>query len=620
MADATWEVRLQAVDATGAGVSGLRVRGFDQDRGRAPDPVGETTTDPDGRAVLAFGTAAIGGKGEGRPEFFVLVDDAGALVHQSRPTSLSPGSHDLGPLPIVRGRAASTDATPPTSAGRPSPSPNDPSAPARSDRPHGASTRDVVAPRSPFHGGPFGRLFRKLPPWTPPGADDAAKQDAVRAIASRMVEPDGPPDDPAGDNDAIPVGYTYFGQFVDHDVTFDPVSSLARLNDPDRLVNFRTPRFDLDNVYGEGPDDEPFLYDRRPEQAGGFLIGRASSPREADLPRNEQETALIGDPRNDENVIVSQLQLSFLLLHNRVLARVKAEEGLVGREAFLRAQTLVRWHYQWVVLTDYLPRICGSDTMSKVLPRRADGSGFDVRLSFYGFKEGPFMPVEFSAAAYRFGHSQVRERYALNDVVSVPVFLPPERNPGVLADLRGFRRLPGLWSVDWRRFLPIDGASRTQPSRRIDTRLSRALSSMPAGAGATKGSSLAALNLLRGFRLALPSGQAVARAMGERPLPNDELGLDPAVAGSEAPLWFYVLKEAELLVQGRHLGPVGGRIVAETLVGLAKADPNGFLSAEPSWTPARAFGAGGPLDASGDRIDLAGLLRAAGQGGDPFAR
>lgn len=627
-----YTVRLRVVDAAGIGVPGATVRALDHDRGREPDALGEGVTAADGSAVLNFAGSAAGGASEGNPELFVLVHATdGMLLHQSKPLALATADHDMGEIaahsrivPVTPGGTATPTSRAPaevTGEVGPAPRSNDPSSAPGSNRFHGSVRRDALVPRSPFYHGPFGRLFRQLPAWVPPGADEAAKEAAVRGIAALMTEPEGEPD-PSGDNDAIPAGYTYFGQFVDHDVTFDPTSSLSKLNDPDRLINFRTPRFDLDSLYGEGPDDEPFMYDQRTDRAGEFLIGKGLSPSEADLPRNEQDTALIGDPRNDENIIVAQLQLAFLRLHNALLRRVKAEEGLTGREAFTRAQTLVRWHYQWVVLFDYLPRICGREVTDALLVARDDGTpGFRIDLKLYRFRESPFMPIEFSAAAYRFGHSQIRHRYDLNSVVTrVPIFLPPDQKPGVLDDLRGFRRLPGMWSLDWRRFLRVDPATAPQSTRRMDTRLSRALSAIPAGPNPAKGSPLAELNLLRGFRLGLPSGQAVARAMGEREIANAELGLDDALPGSEAPLWFYVLKESELRADGRHLGPVGARIVAETLLGLAKADPSCFLNVDPGWRPSRAFGEGAPIDPTGDALDLAGLIRAAGVGGDPFKR
>ena len=616
----TYVVRLRLVDEVGSPAAGYRVQAFDQDRGRSPDRLGEGVTGMDGSVAFRFDQSAAGGRAEGDPEFFVVVHSPeGVLVHQSAPVAIGAGERDLG---SVRVRSVQTPAPAgvdgtvvvgPSNA----PGPRDPS-PAGDNRVHGSSRRGVLVPRSPFYHGPFGRMFRQLPAWVPPGVDDAAREGAIRSIAGLMLEPEGPADAIEGENPGLPVGYTYFGQFVDHDITFDPTSSLARLNDPDRLVNFRTPRFDLDNLYGEGPDDEPFMYDQVPGSRGRFLIGKVQFSSEADLPRNEQGTALIGDPRNDENLIVSQMQLAFLLLHNRVIARVEAEEGLTGREAFTRAQTLVRWHYQWVVLFDFLPRICGAAVVDQVLRRKPGGTGFAVDLRFYKFRDAPFMPVEFSGAAYRFGHSQIRQRYDLNAVVTgVPIFLPPESNPGPTSDLRGFRRLPGMWSLDWRRFLDLGGGV-PQKSRRIDARLNRALSSIPAGSDPAHGASLAALNLLRGWRLGLPSGQAVARAVGAVPLSTADLGLSEDVAGSEAPLWYYVLKEAELSAAGAHLGPVGGRIVAETLVGLAKADPGCFINVDPSWSPARAFGGGAPLDVQGDALQLSGLIRAAGRDGAPF--
>ena len=490
-----------------------------------------------------------------------------------------------------------------------SPEPRDPSSKVGAHRFHGTTSREVTAPHSTFIMGPFGRMFRKLSAWVPPGNSEAEKDANIRALAETMFETDGR--DPSLDNGNIPAGYTYFGQFVDHDLTFDPASSLTKHNDPNRLHNFRTPRFDLDNLYGEGPDDEPFLYDR--DHPGKFLIGTGKSGNELDLPRNSQETALIGDKRNDENIIVSQLQLAFLLLHNTVFDRVVQYEGLKERAAFTRTQELVRWHYQHVVLFDFLPRICGEPLVRKIIDfDEPDPS--DIGLKFYRPKETAYMPVEFSVAAYRLGHSMIRGGYALNrDVRGVPIFADIADPPNDFVDLRGFRRLPQRWSVDWRLFFDfgVEGVQ-VQPSRKIDGSLAKALKTLQPG-----GASLPQLNLLRGFRMGLPSGQAVARAMKIAPLSNDVLGIDTALAGREAPLWLYILKEAEK-EGGETLGPVGGRIVAEVFVGLAKHDPNCFLNVDPGWSPERAL-AGQPLvELGGERLQLRDLLRAAGLDKDPF--
>ncbi len=158
------------------------------------------------------------------------------------------------------------------------------------------------------------------------------------------------------ENPAIPAGFTYLGQFIDHDITFDPVSSLDRFNDPDALQDFRTPRLDLDFVYGSGPDDQPFLYEADGKH---LLLGEdrdfdTTRNNRPDLPRNNAtpRRALIGDKRNDENTIVSQLQTLFIRFHNKVL-------DTVGGNDFQKTQQIVRWHYQWIVLHQFIKTVAG---------------------------------------------------------------------------------------------------------------------------------------------------------------------------------------------------------------------------------------------------------------------
>ena len=462
-------------------------------------------------------------------------------------------------------------------------------------RSHGAlrGLRDVA--QSPLYEGRFGRMFRRLRTFKLTDAQ-------VEALAAEMLTVAGTSED----NPRIPAGYTYLGQFVDHDLTFDPASSLERLNDPDALVNFRTPRFDLDSLYGRGPADEPYLYDD--DAFGMFLLGKGRDPDagantdEDDLQRNGQGTALIGDPRNDENIIVSQLHLAFLKFHNAVLTDVR-EEGLAGAEAFREAQERVRWHYQWVVVHDYVRRVVGDETVDQILIPRDPNDPNDapqIKTRFYSWERKPFLPVEFSVAAFRFGHSQVRGTYKINDVVpELPIFAQTE-DPGPFEDFHGGRHLPPAWTVDWSFFFDTSGVgSSRQKSLAIDTKLAEGLFKLPGVPPHLE--SLAARNIRRSSKFSLPSGRRVAGAMLLEPLSREELGLR-----HPAPLWFYVLKEAELRTGGEHLGPVGGRIVAEVLLGLLAGDPLSYVNSAPGWEPTLP-------DADGDgKFTIVDLLHFAG--------
>ncbi len=446
----------------------------------------------------------------------------------------------------------------------------------------------------------FGKMLPGLKPYQVP-------KKLIDKLATRMREPDGG-EDGALDHPDLPAGYTYFGQFLDHDLTFDPTSNLRRPNDPERLEDFRTPRLDLDAVYGSGPLDVPYLYDQATGPRGALLLVGDSRAQfgagfaAEDLPRNVQGRALIGDPRNDENAIVAQLHLVFLKFHNRV-ARTLLDGGHAGRrsgsgsgsgsgdpaEVFREAQCVVRWHYQWMVVKDFLPRI---------LPE-----GLADQPRFFRFDGEPFMPVEFSVGAYRFGHSLVRPEYELNArAVDVQLF---SAHPGPLdaGHLGGFRPLLDRLVIDWSLFLELGGAQ-PQRARRLDRGLAGPLTSLPEDVAppGDAGRSLAWLNLVRGRSMGLPSGQDVARALGVRPLADRHLGL----GGAPAPLWYYVLAEAETLGGGRRLGPVGGRIVADVILGLLDADPQSFLTADPGWTPF--------LGAEPGRFSLADLVAYATDG------
>lgn len=403
-----------------------------------------------------------------------------------------------------------------------------------SDR-HGVAPRGLMStPRSPSFQGHFGRMFRTLPMAKFGATDDENVQNLAELGRAMTADFDPIKDGKDDEESGIPALYTYLGQFIDHDITFDPASVLQKQNDPDALVDFRTPAFDLDNVYGRGPSDQPYMYDG----GNAFLLGdplRGGDAHARDLPRNNAtpRRALIGDPRNDENTIVSQLQGLFLRFHNRMLA---ANSTLDPAEV----QKRVRYHYQYVVVNDFLPRI----VHSSVLDGLKTGGRYDRRqLEFYHWKNDPFMPVEFSVAAYRLGHSMIRPGYRLNDTVLLPIFPVPSQ--GLPEGLTGFRAMDPDRGIDWGRFIDVDiraydGTPAEQKRRlqfayRLDTSLVNPLGILPASVAANP-SSLAQRNLERGWRLGLPSGQSVARAMRVTPLADKDIITGKALDTPESPV------------------------------------------------------------------------------------
>jgi hypothetical protein len=445
------------------------------------------------------------------------------------------------------------------------------------------------------------------------GSTDADNITNLTKLADAMsADFDAPKDGKDDEESGIPSLYTYFGQFIDHDITFDPASSLQKQNDPDALIDFRTAAFDLDNVYGRGPDDQPYMYDGGP----AFLLGDPIQGGDAsakDLPRNNSKPkrALIGDPRNDENAIVSQLQGLFLRFHNRILAD---NPNL----PFSEIQKLVRFHYQYVVMYDFLPRIINSSVLKQMT---TDGKYDRDKLKFFQWKHEPYMPVEFSVAAYRLGHSMIRPGYRLNDAVLLPIFPVPAK--GLPDGLTGFRAMNPAWGIDWGRFIDVDiraydgtdaeKKKRLQFAYRLDTSLVNPLHDLPPSI-ASNPPSLPLRNLERGWRLGLPSGQSVAHAMRIKPMEDTEIllgqGVDAPdkplpnilsvsnVFAKNCPLWTYILAEAmnfkepvhlpvkgNVTVQTPRLGPVGGRIVAEVFLGLMFGDSNSLLRLSPDWQP-----------------------------------
>ncbi len=431
---------------------------------------------------------------------------------------------------------------------------------------------------------------------SPGGIMDAGDDpsDPVALITSPALSVHNP------DNPALTAGFTFLGQFIDHDMTFDPTSSLARRQDPESIRNFRIPALDLDNVYGGGPGVSPVLYDATVDRGRTTMLVEeipGSSARTIDgqprfdLPRNSQRVAIIGDPRNDENLMVSQLHLAFLRFHNAVVDDVRTDLGpaYTPEEIFTEAQRIVRWHYQWMVLHEFVPRTIGAALASDI---ETNGR------QFYTWRNDPYIPVEFSVAAYRFGHSQVRPSYRANFGTSATdptlqffglVFAPADPNPLDPDDLRGGCRAPRRF-IDWQTFFDF-GDGKVRHNKKIDTTLSSILFQLLGMASGTP-DSLAIRNLQRNLTMKVPSGQSVARAMGHTPLPaSDFADLAEHHLDERTPLWFYVLREAEVSAGGEHLGPVGGRIVGEVIRGLIEGDSQSYLSQDPEWTPTYGTGA-----------------------------
>jgi len=509
-------------------------------------------------------------------------------------------------------------------------------------RRHSETPRGLAAfedPASPSKSGRFGRLF---------DADDHQLSPTTLAKLAASMIGDGPDEDNSiidddlddenrshlDGNDSNPLrisaGYTYLGQFIDHDLTFDPTSSLAAEIDPDALLDFRTPRFDLDCVYGAGPDDQPYLYDpdgeKLTEGDGGDVVRLGGR-------------AVIGDPRNDENRIVVQLQHVFIRFHNRVLDWLRGK-GVTDKR-FQKAQRIVRWTYQWIVLHDFLPRILSDRIMGEIRTAAARKQSLAFTAKMRNSFGEPFLPVEFAGAAYRFGHSMVRPSYHLNDAEvrirdggagakggnRIPIFDSAEPN------LNGFRPLlvagaPIPLTIEWKHFFHFEKDGErpqakdrstglvhdvVQPAYRIDTKLTEPLKDLIVPHVVSGPPvSLAERNLLRGMRLRLPSGQKVAAALGVPYLSKKELLLEVGLAdprdneiakdrtealgradtdavAESTPLWYYILAEAQTKEGNAHLGAVGSLLVGGVFLELLLADPSSYLNLQPDFNPAKAL-------------------------------
>jgi Animal haem peroxidase/TAT (twin-arginine translocation) pathway signal sequence len=471
----------------------------------------------------------------------------------------------------------------------------------------------------------YTRMFPKLAR-TPPVPNLVVEQ-GLADLGQAMTDRDSIQANPNG---MALAGYTYLGQFIDHDLTLDITPLESAYPEAECIRNFRTPFLNLDHVYGGGPTVSPFLYEiSGPPGNERFLIGMTLKhggfePTPDDLPRNSNGIALTGDPRQDENLIIAQLHVAFLKFHNRVMdelekldkgERSKVQSaGPVGGTRFERARRFVTWSYQYIVLNDFLEEVIDPQTLKDVQRKCAEGVGGGPRH----FE----IPIEFSAAAFRFGHSMVRDLYGFynherhHDDVGLACLLAligPGTDDKACAEQGLPRRpipfvLPADWVIDWSHFFNLNNP-KLNHARKIDTMIAEGLHHLKLETMAQFNTTLVdkfqqfespknvlpVRTLWRGSRMGLPSGQDVAGALHiEKPLTDDEIqkGLHEKILTKygfhkDTPLWYYILKEAELerFGNGLHLGPVGSHIVAEVIADALLADPNSYVSIEPKWKP-----------------------------------
>ncbi|HYW69869.1 MAG TPA: peroxidase family protein, partial [Pyrinomonadaceae bacterium] len=419
----------------------------------------------------------------------------------------------------------------------------------------------------------------------------------------------------------IPSGYTYLGQFIAHEITFDN-SEVLPDDEPDPQLA-RSPSIDLDSLYGANRKE---VQTQRQYNGPLLRVGTtdptiSSNPDtklktfENDLPRDETGQALIGDKRNDENLAVAQVNVALIKFHNKVVESIKTA-GEDEDSLFERAREQVVKHFQWVVLRDYLPKVVDNKILDEV-ENDVRNNGVAWLKDRAGAEKNLFMPLEFSAAAFRLGHSMVREKYQWNvyhstelggaaSGASLSQLFDQTNFSGGIGPSPNSPQLRSEWVIDWRRFFrfPAKLGYETPPTdapgtydganvaKKIDTNFDFHLNKIAGFDHANlppSKRSITVRNLLRGHALGLPSGEEVADAMGIERLDQATIagGRYQAIINKhfqgQTPLWFYILKEAEV-TDHDHLGPLGSRIVASVLLGIIKKSKYSILN-DRNWYP-----------------------------------
>ena len=408
-------------------------------------------------------------------------------------------------------------------------------------------------------------------------------------------------------NSPIPSIYTYFGQFVDHDITFsevdkengetdsellnsDTLAPWTRQEIAAKVRNKRASLLDLDCVYG-AMKGGVMLPPRRKPNRDEFHLGKVAKTQNPvkhkdefnDVPRGpknpdakQDRAALIADPRNDSHVIISQMHVAFLRAHNAIVHQEKC--------SFEEARRILQMHYQWIIIKEFLPTVVSQEAIDN-----ADkGPAYDPSKG---------LPLEFAVGAYRFGHSMVRNKYYLNDNfgrLRLPALftLTVLSNAGHPTPNKGYDTLPDESVIQWRKFLDVQHNAAREIRPKMVEPLFEILNE--ANIKVPGESRLSVLDLKRSYMMRIPTGQAIAERLGLTPLTateiescfpdaNDSEFLRNTTLSSRTPLFLYVLAEAALNKEGK-LGPVGGRLVAKVLTGVVKSHKYSFLNND-QWSP-----------------------------------
>lgn len=364
----------------------------------------------------------------------------------------------------------------------------------------------------------------------------------------------------------VAAGWPVFGQFIAHDITADR-SPVTHHDDEALIRNIRSARLNLECLYGDGPVGNPFLFSR--EDPAKLLLGVNDRGLPEDVPRNQEGIARGRSSPGRASTGFADA-VAMIKAHNRLVDRSRVG-GVPEADLFTESRRALTWHYQWLALFDFLPATIGEPRLRSLL---------DEGPRFFQPRGAIAIPFEFADAAYRFGHSQMRQTYRVQrDGEDLDLF----------PHLLGFRPVPSNRVIDWSLLFDLPGMPPALRARPIDGCLPQALLTLPAAITGQLDDndyeSLAVRDLQRGVATGLPSGEAIARFVGEEPLRPDEIGLKDYGWSGETPLWYYLLKEAEAHEDGERLGPVGSLIVGEVLLAIVDGDPESFRSIDPSWRP-----------------------------------